>query len=256
MVEEDRPLGDVVEERFQPVVEHRQPVLDAGIAPAGGDRFVERIIAGHGAERAPIGATETGDRLRREQDLADRYEMQRAGRVRAALRHGIEPVRGLDDIAKEVEPHRALGIGREDIDDTAAHGVVAGLHHRAGAHEAVAFQVAQQRLDIERRAGRQRKGGIGQHRAGWHPLDRRIDRGEYHLGPRRAVAQQADEAGEAPACDISAGRDPVVGQAIPGRNRDLRAVGIVEGEHRGKPREPRIVAGDVEDRRGLSLCQP
>ena len=256
MVEQDRPLRHVVEERLQPLVKHRQPVLDAGIAPAGGDRFVERIVAGHGAEGATVGATETSDRLRCQQDLADRYEMQRADRFRAALRHGIEPVHGLDDIAEEVEPHRALGVGGEDIHDAAAHGIVAGFHHGAGAHEAVALQVAQQGLDIERRTGRERKGGVGQHRAGRHPLDRRIDRGEHHLRPGRAVAQQADEAGESAARDVGAGRDPVVGQAIPGRDRDLGTVGIEEREHRGKPREPGIVAGDVEDGRGLRFCQP
>ena len=35
MVEQNRAFRDVVEERLQPLVEHRQPVLDAGIAPAG-----------------------------------------------------------------------------------------------------------------------------------------------------------------------------------------------------------------------------
>ena len=178
--------------------------------------------------------------------------MQRVGRLCAALRHGIEPVHGLDHVAEEVQPHRALGVGREDIDDAAAHGIVAGLHHRAGAHETVALQVAQQGLDIERRTGRERQGRVGQHRAGRHALHRRIDRGEHHPRPGRAVAQQADEAGEAPARDIGAGRDPVVGQAIPGRDRDLGAIWIEEGEHRGEARQPGIVAGDVED--GRSLC--
>ena len=156
MVEQNRTLRDVVEKRFQPFVEHRQPVLDPGVTPAGGDRFVERVIACYGAERATIGAAEAGDGLRRQQDLADRREVQRVGRLRAPLRHGIEPVHGLDDVAEEVEPNRALGVGGEDIDDTAAHGIVAGLHHSAGTHETVALQVAQQGFDIARRTGRER----------------------------------------------------------------------------------------------------
>ena len=256
MVEQHRAVRHVVEERLQPVVEERQPMLDAGVAPRGGDRLVERVLPGHGPELPAVGRAEAGDRLRVEQHLADRREVHGIGGLGAPLRDGIEPAHGLDRVAEEVEPHRALGIGRENIHDAAAHGIVARVHHRAGAHEAVALQVAEQGLGIERRAGRERERRVGEHRAGRHPLERCIDGGEHHPGPCRAVAQQADEAGEPPARDVGAGRDPVVRQAVPGRDGDLDAAGIEEGEHRGETREPRVVAGDVERGCFVRLCQP
>ena len=172
MVEQDRALRHVVEERLEPVVEERQPVLDTGIAALGGDRLVKRIVSGHGAERAAVSGAEARDRLRREQHLAHRREGEGARRLVAALRQRIEPSHGLDDIAEEIEPHRAFHVGREEIHDAAAHGIVAGLHHRAGADEAVAFQVAQQGLDIERRAGLQGERRVGQHGARRHALHR------------------------------------------------------------------------------------
>ena len=216
MVEQDRPLRQIVEQRLQPIVEERQPVLDAGIAAPGRDRLVERVLPTHGSERAPVGGAEAGDRLWVEQHLADRDEVDGVRRLGAPLCQRVEPVQGLDHIAEIIEPHRALRIGREDVHDAAANGVVAGLHHRAGADEAVALQIVQQGLDIERSAGRERKGGVRQHRARRHPLHRRVDGGEHHAGSRRAIAQQADEAGQPPARDIGARRDPVVGQAVPG----------------------------------------
>ena len=256
MVEQDRALRHVVEERLQSIVEQRQPVLDTGIAARGGDRLVERVVPGHGAERASVSGAEARDRLRRQQHLADRRKGEGARRLVAPLRQRVEPAHGLDDVAKEIEPHRALGVGGEDIHDAAAHGVIAGLHHRAGADEPVALQVAEQRLGIERGAGFERQGRVGQHRAWRHPLEGGVDGGEHDLGSRRAIAQQPDETGEPPARDIGARRDPVVRQAIPGRNGDLSAVRIEESQHRGKTREPGVVAGDVKHRRCLRLREP
>ena len=189
MVEHHRAVRHVVEHGLQPVMEERQPVLDAGIAPAGGDRLVERVLPGHGTECAAVGGAEARDGLRIEQHLADRREVEGVGGLRAPLREGVEPAHGLDDIAEEVEPNGALGIGREDVHDTAAHGIVARLHHRAGAHESVALQIVQQGLDSERRTACERKGRVGQHGARRHPLDRRVDGGEHHGRPRRAVPQ-------------------------------------------------------------------
>ena len=55
--------GQVVEQRLQPLVEERQPVLHAGEAAAFADRLVERVAAGDGAEGVAVILAEAADRL-------------------------------------------------------------------------------------------------------------------------------------------------------------------------------------------------
>ena len=248
MIEHHGGAGEIVEQRLQAVVEERQPVFEAGMAAAGGDRLVERIAVARAPEPFAIGGAKARDRGRVEQYFADRHQLDRLHLRAAALRHRIEGADGLDRVAGQIEAHRMVFVGREEIDDAAAHGVIARLHHRAGAREAVAFQVIEQGPQVERGAGREGKGRVRQHRARRHPLQRSVDGGEDDARPPVARPQQPDEPGEPPARDVGARRNPVVGKAVPCRNRHPRTAGIEEGEHRGGARETGVVAGDVEQR--------
>ena len=80
VVEADRGAGQVVEQRLHRVMEQRHPVLHAGMAPALGDRQVERVLRRAGAEQlAPAGA-EAGDRCRRRASTSrDRPQRQALG---------------------------------------------------------------------------------------------------------------------------------------------------------------------------------
>jgi hypothetical protein len=73
-VEHHRSLGQIVEHRFQPVMEKGQPVLHAGETPAFADRGVKRVVARGRAESLYIGAPEAADRLGRQRDLARRLQ--------------------------------------------------------------------------------------------------------------------------------------------------------------------------------------
>ena len=60
--------------------------------------------------------------------------------VGGALGLRIEAADRFQRVAEEIEPHRLGHAGREQIDDAAAHRVVAGLAHGRGAVEAVELE--------------------------------------------------------------------------------------------------------------------
>ena len=96
MVEHERRVGQIVEQRVEPLVEERQPVLHAGKAPAFADRRIERIVARRRAERLDVAAAEAADRLWRQRHLAHRLQRRAscAGRWCAASpdrRRGSSP---------------------------------------------------------------------------------------------------------------------------------------------------------------------
>ena len=180
MVEADRGAGQVVEQRLHPLVEQRHPVLHAGMAPAvarSTDRSGRRPPAGRTVSRQPerkraiasgsSGTSETGRRIRRWRLSALRWV--------AGSKHADR----LDRVAEQVEPHRIGLAGREDVDDAAAHGVFAGLHHRAGAAVAVGLQEAGELLRLHGAVGAQFQAGAGERRARRHALHQRVHRGQH-----------------------------------------------------------------------------
>ena len=58
VVENDRRVRDVVEQRFHGRMEQRQPVLDAEMPASGGNRLVERVLARRSAEKFAIAGAE------------------------------------------------------------------------------------------------------------------------------------------------------------------------------------------------------
>ena len=60
-------------------------------------------------------------------------------------------------IAEEIEPHRLGHAGRKQVEDAAAHRIVAGLAHRRGADEAVELEPFHHAVHGEHVAGRGRQ---------------------------------------------------------------------------------------------------
>ena len=153
-LDRDRRAFDIVEQRFQPGVKQRQPVLDARGAAAFAHRFVEHVVGCRRAERGDIAGAEQPDRLRGELKLRHRHEFKRAQFVSGALGLRIEATNGLQRVAEEIEPHRRIHTRREQIDDAAAHRVIARLAHGRSAVEAVEFEPmghARHRQEVARR---------------------------------------------------------------------------------------------------------
>ena len=62
-VENHRRAGQIIEDRVEPVMEDRQPVLDARVLAPGADRLVERILCGHRTEQLAVADAEPVDRF-------------------------------------------------------------------------------------------------------------------------------------------------------------------------------------------------
>ena len=138
-------------------MEQRQPVLHAGGAAAFADRLVEHVVGRGGAEGRDIAGAEQPDGVGGELELGHRHEVERAQLGGGALRLRIEHADRFQRVAEEIEPHRIAHAGREQIDDAAADGVVAGLAHGAGAGEAVELEPLGDARHGEEIAGRGRR---------------------------------------------------------------------------------------------------
>ena len=112
-LEHDRRARHIVEQRVEPVVEQRQPVLHAGMAAAFAHRLVEQVVRRRRAERRDIAGAEAPDGLGRELELGDRHEIERAQLVDGALGLRIEAADRLQRVAEEIEPHRLVHARRD-----------------------------------------------------------------------------------------------------------------------------------------------
>ena len=82
-----------------------------------------------------------------------------------------------------------------------------------------------------------------------HALQRGVDGGEQHRGPVAALdAREPRQRGHALRDDAGMRRDPVVGQAIPGRELQHLDVGREERERARQRRHARPVAADHQQR--------
>ena len=249
VVQADRGPGQVVEQRLHPLVEQGHPVLHAGMPPTVRDRQIDRVVGRRLAEGLPPSRAEPRDRVRVERHLRDRPQDQTLALIGAALGSGIEDADRLDRVAEQVEPHRIRLAGREDVDDAAAHGVFAWLHHRAGAAVAVGLQEAGELLRLHGAVGAQFQAGVGERRAGWNALDQRVHRGE-HDARSSGLFQQACERGDALRHQRRVRRHAVVGEAVPGGEAQHLGLRSGEGQRLGQACHPRIVAGGVQDGAG------
>ncbi len=73
--------------------------------------------------------------------------VHRSGRT---LRGWVEPANRVDFVAEEFDAHRALGLGRVDVEDAATQGVLAGHLDDVGGAVADGVQVREQSVGIER----------------------------------------------------------------------------------------------------------
>jgi hypothetical protein len=82
------------------------------------------------------------DRLRLKRHLAHGVEREFLRGRCAALGCRIEIADAFERIAKEIQPHRLLGTGNENIEYAAAHGEFANFAHRVDTLEALAGPAA------------------------------------------------------------------------------------------------------------------
>ena len=129
-IEGENRAGEIIEQSFEPLMEQRQPVLHALVLTAGGDRLVERVVAGDRTEQLDIARAKSALYFGVQRDLAHGEQRQGVEPPMGALGLRIEGADRLERIAEEIETHR-LGPRCEQIENTTAHGVLTGIGHRA-----------------------------------------------------------------------------------------------------------------------------
>ncbi len=81
---------EIIEQRVHPLLEERQPMLHAGMAPSLGDRFIELVVALGRAERRDIAHAEAADGFGGELEFGDRHQVEPAHVQMRSLGLGIE----------------------------------------------------------------------------------------------------------------------------------------------------------------------
>ena len=248
MVEAHRHAWQVVEQRCQVIVEQRQPMLLARIAVAGADGLIQRIIAGVAAEQLDVARAEQLLGLGTEGDLADRHQGELLHRLGRALRRHVEGFDRLQRVAEEVEAHGARAPGRIEVENAAAHGVLALLHDGARARVAHEGETLRQARHVDALARRHRLDGALDEALRGNALHDRIDGGQ-HDGRMLACRQrQLGERRDAAGDDVRARPDAVVGHRVPGGERDDAHVGREERQRLLELLHAAVVAGDVQQR--------
>ncbi len=157
------------------------------MAAAFAHRVIDEIIGRGCAERRDIALAEALDSLGRELELGDGHEVERAQLVGGALAFRIEAADRLECIAEEIEPDRLAHARRIEVDDAAAHGIVAGLAHGRGAHEAVELEPTGDAFHGEHVARHHRERLPRHEIARRHALERGVDGGDQHGGAITAL---------------------------------------------------------------------
>ena len=190
-----------------------------------------------------------------EDELATAVE-ERAGQVaRRALVTDGELGQPVDLVTPQVDTHRRVRGGREDVDDAAAHRELAPVLHLVLAPVPLRHQFAQQRVDVDLLARPDREWCRA--RQGPDPLQQRPDRRHDH--PRRRG--QRSSSGSAVSACRRASRRPIVsvsgltrskgnvsqaGRTTTGPARaPARSVSVLRLEQAGRGRRP---AGRRRDR--------
>ena len=236
-------------------------MLHAGIALAGADRLIERVLAGGGAEHLHVAAAEQLLAGLAQRHLADRHQGQALHDLAGALGFGVEGFHVLQRVAEEVEAHGGRAAGREQVEDAAAHGVLAGLHDGAAAREARQVEALDQLAHVEALARRDGLERAADELARRGALQDGVDGGDDDGRVLAARSGEARERGDAPRHDLAVGADAVVGHRVPGGKLDDLHLGGEEGEALGNRLEAPVVAGDVQQERrrragrGLALDQ-
>ena len=231
-------------------------MLHALMLTPGRDQLVERIVAPHRAEQLDIAGAEALARLLGQRRLAHGQQRDVIETAEGPLRLRIEGADRFERVAEEIEADGARA-RRIEIEDAAAHRILARIGDGAGAAIADMLQPLDQLGHAHRIAGREALHGCGEELVRRHALQRSVDRGEHdqrRLVIAAAVIGKLGERGDAAGDDLGVGRHAVVGNAVPGREAQPLHLRREECKRVFQRREPLSVARDMQDRLALPCC--
>ena len=220
-------LAQVIEHGRRLVEEQRQVVLDAGGGHAVAHVLVDAALGRVALEQLAPAAAKARARVVVHRELAARQQPHLGHRVEAALGVGVEGADRVDLVVEQVDAVGHRRAHREQVDQAAAHRVLARAHHLrdvgvAGQRELrLELGVLQLLLRLEmegvaREEGRRRQ-----------PVERGGGGHQHHVGFLLADAPQR---GQALADQVLVRREAVVGQRLPVGKQGAAQLGREEGD--------------------------
>ena len=252
-------IRHVVEHPFHALVQQRLQVLDARGRVLAPQRLGQRVDIGLGDARfAPQLAHALHQRVGRvrqaERARGDRHHVVEF--VPGALGGRIERPHRADLAIVEFDAHRALELGRKQIEDASAGGDLAALLHQRGVVVAGRDQHVEQRVPVDRHAPLQVGRAAAQLGAGRdEPQQRRQGSDEGERAVRRGSEQRIESA-HAPRLDLRMGGEAVVGRGVVAREKtrpDARGEYLQRG---GEFAGARGRGADQQQDSGVAPAQP
>ena len=247
VVEDHRRVIGVFAQPVEVIVKERQPVLEPREPLPGADRPIERIVAGVAPEHGGVAGPEALDGFVVEQHLAHGRQRNARQVTGGPLRVGVEGPDAFERVAEEVEAERCFHTCGIEVDQSAAHGVLAGLPHRRHADIAVERSPFDQPVAVDhlpRFCGKAHAGDDIERR---QFLDVGVDGSEDDRAAGRLVGEGRNRR-HAGGDGDAVGGDAVVWQAIPGGQRQDRMPGQHGAQHVVHALQTAAVAGDEHRR--------
>ena len=246
--EDDDGAGrDEVEQASGLLEEQRQVVLDAGRPAPLADLPVHRAPRRIALEAPPPCAPKPRHRVAGGGVLAGGKQLDAIDPARRALAFRLEDAEAFYLVVEQVDAQRRVRPHGIEVEERAAHRVLAVLHHLAHAGVPGLIQAPAERVDIEAIAGPDPEPVALDEAARSDPPHRGGDRGHQHAGfegrqPRDGFQPLGD--------DVLVRREEIVGQCLPVReSQDFDAVVKEELELRFEPVRGPVVRGDDQHRR-------
>ena len=217
-VQNQRGVGtQVVEQRGRLVEEQRQVVLDAARGDALLDVLVDARTGGVAFELFAPARAERGARRLVERKLAAGQQPHLGHRIQAALAVGVEGADRIDLVVVQVDPERHRRAHREQVDQAAAHRVLARRHDLAHVLVAGEHQLRLQPGLVQPLLLLEQEGGGGQE-AGRREPGQRGGGGQQH--DVDLALQHLPQGGQAFGDQVLVRAEGVVGQGLPvGKHR-------------------------------------
>ena len=146
---DDRAAREVVEQSGGLLEEQRQVVFDArrpaSLTDFPVDRAPRRITLEAPSPRTP----KRGHRIRRGGELLGRKQIDAIDPSSGTLGVGVEAAKAFDFVIEQIDTQRCAGTHREQIEQRAAHRVLAVLHHLADACVSGPVEPLAQGVDVD-----------------------------------------------------------------------------------------------------------
>ena len=190
VIQHHRRIGKIVEQAFQPIMEIGQPMLHSRMFTPGADRLVQGVIGAGCAKFDPVVLAKAGDGGLVEDNLRDRGQIDRRQLFHCPLAGRIKSPRPVQNIAKQIQTHRAALPRRIDVDDAATHRIIAGFGHGGGLRKPHAHQIGAQGGLVHPAPNPGGKGGTGHHIARRQTLGCRTHRCQQNERAAQAARQR------------------------------------------------------------------